>query len=66
MLCDHQWDGPRIALNESVTVATCSCCGISAAPELTNPLCAETPVRRETETVPEPKRDRTEGETGKE
>lgn len=62
MLCDHQWDGPRIALNENVTVATCSFCGISAAPELTNPQRPGTPGQDETASVPEPKRDGTEGE----
>lgn len=63
---EHVWDGPRIALNQNASVATCSRCGASAAPELTNPQRPGTPGQDETASVPEPKRDGTEGETGKE
>ena len=28
--CNHQWDGPRIQVNQSASVATCSRCGSPA------------------------------------
>lgn len=33
--CSHVWDGPRIHLGDNASVGTCSKCGASAAPEIT-------------------------------
>jgi hypothetical protein len=62
-LCSHQWDGPRIVLSESASVATCSRCGASAVPEVTNPQRPGTPGQGETLDRPSPSVTGTEGET---
>jgi len=48
--CEHVWDGPRIPILNTATVGSCSKCGASGAPEITEGLETSVPGEKQERT----------------